>query len=94
MAFALALPSEWASQGWKVKIRDDERNETPHVTFLRRRQAWRMSLRTGAFLDSEPDPSDVPDELVERVWIKRSVLRHSWNLMYPENPVFSQESHP
>jgi 2'-5' RNA ligase len=92
MAFALALPSEWASQGWKVKIRDDERNETPHVTFLRRRQAWRMSLRTGAFLDSEPDPSDVPDELVERVWIKRSVLRHSWNLMYPENPVFSQES--
>lgn len=94
MAFALALPSEWASQGWKVKIRDDERNETPHVTFLRRRQAWRMSLRTGAFLDSEPDPSDVPDELVERVWIKRSVLRHSWNLMYPENPVFSQESNP
>jgi 2'-5' RNA ligase len=94
MAFALALPAEWAKQGWKVKIRDDERNETPHVTFLRRRQAWRMSLRTGDFLDREPDPGDVPEELVERVWIKRAVLRHTWNLMYPENPVFSQESNP
>jgi hypothetical protein len=39
MAFALALPAEWGSQGWKVKIRDDERNETPQVTFLRRGQA-------------------------------------------------------
>lgn len=94
MAFSLALPAEWARQGWKVKIRDDERNETPHVTFLRRRQAWRMSLRTGEFLDREPDPSGVPDELVERVWIKRAVLRHTWNLMYPENPVFSQEDNP
>ncbi|HEX6042315.1 hypothetical protein [Longimicrobium sp.] len=94
MAFALALPAEWAGQGWKVKIRDDERNEVPHVTFLRRRQAWRMSLRTGEFLDREPDPSDVPEELAERVWIKRAVLRHNWNLMYPENPVFSRENHP
>lgn len=92
MAFALAVPMEWTSQGWKVKIRDDERNEVPHATFLRRRDAWRMSLRTGSFLDTRPDPAHVPRELVEHVWSKRQTLRRHWNAMYPENPVFSQES--
>ena len=92
MAFALALPGEWANQGWKVKIRDDERNETPHATILRKRQAWRVSLRTGMFLDAHPDPAEVPDELVEHVWSKRQALRTRWNAMYPENPVFSPEN--
>lgn len=92
MAFALELPDPWGKQGWKVKIRDDERNETPHATFLRRRQSWRMSLRTGHFLDADPDPADVPRELVEHVWGERRTLRRSWNAMYPENPVFSQEN--
>ncbi len=91
MAFALVVPAEWAHQGWKAKLRDDERNETPHVTLLRRRQAWRMSLRTGEFLDAHPDPADVPEELVEHVWGKRQTLRTRWNAMYPENPVFSPE---
>lgn len=91
MAFALALPSRWAQQGWRVKIRDDERHGTPHVTLLCRRQAWRVSLRTGAFLDGDPDPAAVPEELVELVWGKRQVLRTRWNEMYPENPVFSHE---
>lgn len=91
MAFALALPDEWAHQGWKVKIRDDERNETPHATFLRRRQAWRLSLRAGTFLDSHPDPAEVPAELVRHTWSKRQALRKHWDAMYPENPVFSQD---
>jgi hypothetical protein len=91
MAFALALPDGWARQGWKVKIRDDERNETPHATFLRRRQAWRLSLRTCAFLDTRPDPAEVPRALVEHVWSKRQALRRSWNTMYPENPVYSKD---
>jgi 2'-5' RNA ligase len=92
MAYALALPEPWARQGWKVKIRDDERNETPHATFLRKRQAWRMSLRSGAFLDARPDPAEVPDELVEHVWGRRHALRRSWNAMYPENPVYSRDN--
>jgi hypothetical protein len=92
MAFALALPDEWATQGWKVKIRDDERNETPHATFLRKRQAWRLGLRSCAFLDDRPDPAEVPRELVEHVWRKRQALRRSWNAMYPENPVYSKDN--
>jgi 2'-5' RNA ligase len=91
MAFALALPDEWAHQGWKVKIRDDERNETPHATFLRKRQAWRLSLRSGTFLDWHPDPAEVPAELVRHAWSKRQALRRNWDAMYPENPVFSQD---
>jgi 2'-5' RNA ligase len=91
MAFALALPGRWAHEGWKVKIRDDEPSKQPHVTLLRKRQSWRMSLRTGVFLESDPDPAQVPEELVEYVWGRRQVLRTRWNEMYPENPVFSQE---
>jgi hypothetical protein len=94
MAFALALPEPWAGQGWKVKIRDDERNETPHATFLRRRQAWRLSLRACAFLDAQPDPAEVPQALVEHAWSKRQALRRSWNTMYPENPVYSKDNRP
>lgn len=89
MAHALELSDEWHSQGWKVKIRDDERNETPHATLLRRRQFWRLDLRTGRFMDSAPDPADVPGELVELVWKRRARLRRAWDAMYPENPVFS-----
>ena len=91
MAYALHMPDEWRSQGWKVKIRDDERNETPHVTFLRRRQAWRLSLRTGAFMDALPDPAQVPRELAGFVWSRRERLCRAWDGMYPENPVFTQE---
>lgn len=94
MAYALEMPDPWRTQGWKVKIRDDERNETPHVTFLRKRQAWRLSLRTGVFMDTRPDPGEVPRELAAYVWTHRPGLCRAWDAMYPENPVFSQEDHP
>ncbi len=74
-----------------MKIRDDERNETPHATILRKRQAWRLSLRTGAFMDVLPDPAEVPHDLVEFVWTRRAGLRRAWDGMYPENPVYSQD---
>ena len=92
MAFALTLPGDWGKQGWKVKIRNDERNETPHASILRRMQTWRVSLRTGEFLDRTPDPRDVPRDLLEHVWAERHMLRAAWDLMYPENPVYSREN--
>lgn len=94
MAFALELPDEWSAQGWKVKIRDDERNETPHATFWRKRQAWRLSLRTSEFLDVHPDPADVPRGLLQHVWGTRRALRRAWDGMYPENPVYSSDNEP
>jgi hypothetical protein len=59
MAFSLKLPKKLARQ-WAVKIRDRERVEPPHVTVLRKTQAWRLDLRTGEYMDKEPDPDDVP----------------------------------
>ena len=90
MPFSLHLPSAWATLGWKVKIREDERNEEPHVSILFKLWTWRLSLRTGEFLDAVPPPRNVPAELVEWVWDCREVLRAKWDEKYPENVVFSK----
>ena len=91
MPFALTLPELWASRGWKAKIRDRERLEPPHVTILHKAQAWRFGLRSPTFLDREPDPTKVPEEIVEAVRSNLELLRQEWNRMFPENPVFSTE---
>lgn len=89
MPFDLPIPQQLQQAGWRVKIREKERVEEPHVTLIRKTQSWRLSLRTGGFLDSRPDPSDVPEQLLDFVrdpdqW---SVLRSEWNRKYPQNPV-------
>lgn len=91
MPFSLRLPPAWASLGWKAKIREDERNEEPHVSILFKLWTWRLSLRTGELLDTAPPPRCVPAELVEWVWSQRELLRERWDDKYPENVVFSQE---
>ena len=50
MPHALELPKRLKAQGWKVKIREKERLEPPHVTIMCRRKEWRLSLRDGEFL--------------------------------------------
>jgi hypothetical protein len=87
MAFALPLPSSVADQGWKVKIRDRERLEPPHVTVLHRTRAWRWNLRSGEFMDVDPPASDVPNEIVELITANLVLLCSEWDRMYPSNPV-------
>jgi hypothetical protein len=91
MAFSLPLPPPLPAEGWKVKIRDRERNEPPHVTILRGTRAWRINLRSGRFLDAVPDPKEVPPELLEVIDARWRTLRARWDEMYPENPVDSTE---
>ena len=91
MPFALNLPEPWATRGWKVKIRDRERLEPPHVTILRRTRAWRFDLRSERFLDKEPDPNEVPKEVVSEVRSNLTLLRQEWDRMFPENRVSSQD---
>jgi hypothetical protein len=91
--FDLSLPVRFRRARWKVKIREKETREPPHVTILRGTKAWRINLRTGEFMDPEPDPTDVPSGLVdyvtsEKVW-KR--LCEEWNKKYPNNPVQMDE---
>ncbi len=90
MAFTLDLPARWANQRWKVKIRDRERNEPPHVTIMRGTRGWRWGLRDRAFLDQEPDPKDVPPEILRLVEENLERLITVWDAMYPENPVASE----
>lgn len=91
MPFTLNLPEPWVNRGWKVKIRDRERLEPPHVTILHRARAWRFDLRSEKFLDKQPDPRVVPKEVVVEVRSKLTLLRQGWDRMFPENRVFSQE---
>ena len=90
MAFRLQLPKRLQRQ-WTVKIRDRERVEPPHVTILRRMQAWRLDLRTGEFLDRDPDPDEVPEELLVAIRRRWSVLCKSWDELYPGNPVAPED---
>jgi hypothetical protein len=91
MAFQLPLSKRFQRQ-WTVKIRDRERVEPPHVTVLRRTQAWRLDLRTGDFLDREPDPDEVPEALLAAIRRQWALLCERWDEMYPENPVASEEN--
>ncbi len=94
MAYTLPLTAALQKARWKVKIRDKETREPPHVTVIRGTDAWRIDLRTGAFMDDSPDPSEVPDELVALVESEANwqQLRDTWDEMYPDNPVSGQEN--
>ncbi len=90
MAFTLKLPAPWESRGWKAKIRDRERVEPPHATIMHKTRAWRFGLRTQQFLDTEPDPKEIPEEVIEATRDGLHLLQQAWDRMYPENPVLSK----
>ena len=87
--FDLPLPTALRKARWKVKIREKESREPPHVTILRGTQAWRINLRTGEFMDRQPDPADVPDEIVDHIKAEENwtLLCDQWDEKYPANPV-------
>ncbi len=91
MAYSLRLPRRFKQ--WKVKIRDRETVEPPHVTVLRKTRAWRVDLRTGEFMDAEPEPDDVPEALVKVIKGEANwqTLREQWDAMYPHNLIESEE---
>jgi hypothetical protein len=92
MAFTLSLPAALKKARWKVKIRDKETREPPHVTIIRGTDAWRIDLRTGAFMNDSPDPKDVPDELLKLIKAEATwqQLCNEWDQMYPNNPVVGE----
>ncbi len=94
MAYTLPLTDALRTARWKVKIRDKETREPPHVTIIRGTDAWRIDLRSGEFMDGEPDPSAVPADLLdlieeEATWQQ---LGDEWDQMYPNNPVVESEN--
>lgn len=94
VAFSLPLTPALKKGGWKVKIRDKETREPPHVTIIRRANAWRIDLRTREFMNDYPDPADVPGGLIELIHATATwqQLCDPWDRMYPENPVARDEN--
>jgi len=92
MPFSLRLPRSLERQGWKVKIRDRERLEPPHVSIIRGTRVWRVDLRTGKFMDIEPDAADVAGEVKAEVYGAWVMLQQRWDAIYPGNPVQSKEN--
>ena len=91
MVYSLDLPADLANAGWKVKIRDRERLEPPHVTILFKARAWRLNLRTGQFLDEGESWRGVDPGVrtaIEDAWPR---LCAAWDSMYPQNPVGDRE---
>lgn len=88
MPFEVALPATAKRAGWKVKIREKERLEPPHVTIMFKAEAWRLCLRDATFL-VPPGGSwkPIPDEVRHAVESNWDALVRAWNAMYPENPV-------
>ena len=94
MPFDLPISERLKRARWKVKIREKESREPPHVTILRGTMAWRIDLRTGEFMDRIPDPADIPEELLTLIHKAYSwkQLQQEWDRKYPANPIDDQES--
>jgi hypothetical protein len=94
MAYTLPLTDALQKARWKVKIRDKETREPPHVTIIRGTVAWRIDLRSAEFMDEVPDPSEVPEDLLDLIEDKATwqQLCDEWDQMYPSNPVVESET--
>ena len=92
MAMNIQISAKFKKQGWKVKIRDKERSEDPHVTIIKGVKAWRLNLRSKEFMDTSPPEKEVPEKLKKEILEEKKFKRiiEEWNKMYPWNKVDSQ----
>jgi hypothetical protein len=92
MPFEVPLPRKLKAEGWKVKIREKERVEPPHVTISHKADEWRLGLRDKTLLVppggriKDIDPAVM--HIIEEQW---EALIEAWDAKYPENPVSSAE---
>jgi hypothetical protein len=91
MPFELGLPKRLRDAGWKVKIRDKERLEPPHVTILRRFRSWRVSLRDGRFLDADDSWAEIDPEVRSVIQANWDEIIRQWDHRYPSNSVSSTD---
>lgn len=91
MPYELDLPQILKQAGWKVKIRDAERLEEPHVTILRKIDTWRLSLRSGEFLDKDHKWNQIDKGVRQAIINEWETLKTRWDAMYPGNPIRSDD---
>ena len=91
MPYDLLLPKTLRKL-WKVKIQDKESLfEEPHVTIWRKETKWRFSLRRRVFLDPQPEPSEVAEEILRVIEANYDELVRQWDARFPMNPVAGEE---
>lgn len=92
MPFSVSLTQALRKAGWRVKIYDAEGPEEPHVSIFRKGETWRISLRTGKFLDTGGKWSQIDDDVraaIEREW---ETLRSEWDKLHGDiNPISSEK---
>lgn len=91
MPYDLELEARLKKAGWKVKIRDSERLEEPHVTILQKSETWRLSLRSQTFLDSGQSWKQIDVAVKRKIDASWETLQTKWDEMYPKNPVQSMD---
>jgi hypothetical protein len=93
MPHELSLPKKLKARGWKVKIRERERVEEPHVTIRREPEdEWRLGLRDKELLvPPGGNLKDVDPEVLAIIEENWDQLQEAWDAKYPENPVSSTE---
>ena len=90
MPYQLPLPN--ALKRWKVKILDNELLcEEPHITIVFKAELWRFGLRSRTFLDDDPKPERVPQELMQLVGANFNTLCDEWDARFPTNPVSHED---
>jgi hypothetical protein len=92
MPYELSLPKKIKAQGWKVKIREKERVEPPHVTIIHKADEWRLGLRDRQLLVPPGGKLNDIDPVVMRIIDENwEPLKEAWDAKYPENPVSSAD---
>jgi len=84
--YELPLPQNLVIERWKVKIWNKEIREPPHLTIICKTQIWRWGLREREFMDTKPDPSLVPQQVMDEIHRQYVLLCNEWDRMYPNNP--------
>jgi len=90
MPYELPLPEPFGSQGWKVKIFDNEPPDDPHATVIQKTRKWRFALREQRFMDDDPPPREVPKDVVTTMCTNIQELVRQWDLIHPEQPVYTK----
>jgi len=90
MPYELKLPEGLKKAGWKVKIRDAERLEDPHVTIMRKCDVWRLSLRTCSLLELGRVWRQIDESVRAAIKAECEALKAAWNARYPKNPISSK----
>lgn len=90
MTYTLDLPPTLRANGWRVKIRNLERVEVPHITVLHREREWRLSLRDWSELPYSERRTALDAELWAHLQQKHAELVAAWDAKYATvNPVWS-----